>query len=105
MLVVELVERAIVDVLGVEPDEVLPHACLAQDLGASSADIATLMQRLQAALSVPGLTPLCPRHAGLSGGAFTVEELVDLVESLARNGRATTSAKAPTVLVEIGSAA
>ncbi len=102
MFVVELVERVIVDVLGVHPEEVLPHACVAQDLGASASDIATLMQRLQVTLSEAGLSPLRPPYAGARGGAFTVEELVDLVESRAVHGR---RAKAAVVILESESAA
>ena len=87
MLVVELVERAIVDVLIVDPEEVLPHVRVKEDLGASAADVEAVLQHLQKMLSLHDLASLCHVRVGGPAGDFTVEELVDLVESRVRQGR------------------
>lgn len=82
MLVVELVERVLVDVLDVHPETVLPHALLAGDLGATRADVLAVLQRLQPVLqpdAVDRLVPAGSVQPAEPAGSFSVAELVDLV--------------------------
>jgi hypothetical protein len=90
MLVVELVEGVLVDVLDVHPETVLPHARLAGDLGATPADVRAVLQRLEQVLPSDAVDRLVPGGPAEPAGSFSVEDLVDLVESTAAV-RATTA--------------
>jgi len=81
MLVVELVENVLVDVLEVHPETVLPHARLSDDLGATRVDVLVILQRLEDVLPADALERLMPSQAGGRAGSFSVEDLVELVES------------------------
>lgn len=89
MLVVELVEGVLVDVLDVHPESVLPHALLADDLGATPADVRVVLQRLEPVLPDDAADRLVPAGRAEPAGSFSVADLVDLVESTA-SVRATT---------------
>ena len=84
MRVVELVEDVLVDVLDVHPETVLPHASLSDDLGATETDVAAIVQRLERVLPPDALQRLIPAQATRPAGSFSVEDLVDLVESRTR---------------------
>jgi hypothetical protein len=81
MQVVELVESVLVEVLGVEPDEVVPHATVRGDLGAREADILRVVQQLGPAVCPVQAQRLTGHRVNGSVDSFTVEALVDLVEA------------------------
>jgi hypothetical protein len=80
MLAVELVENVLVDVLGVPAEEVLPYACVVQDLGANQCDILVILRRLRGVLPEDAVERLTADGRDRLGDALTVEELVDHVE-------------------------
>jgi hypothetical protein len=83
MLVVELVERVLVDVLDVAPEAVLPWATVTGDLGATAGDVAVVLQRLEPVLPASAAERLVRGRSG----AFTVDDLVALAESRTRYDR------------------
>lgn len=88
MRVVEFVESVLVELLGVEPEEVLPFATVQGDLNASEADVATVLHRLRHALPHDALSRLSRGSRLGQGGSFTVEELVVLAEDASRQAPA-----------------
>ena len=64
MLVVELVERVLVDVLDVEPEAVLPWAEVAADLGATPADVLVILARLEPVLPASAVDRLVRGRRG-----------------------------------------
>jgi len=81
--VVELVENVLVEVLGIEPDEVVPYALIRDDLGAGPAQVLMVLSRLGQPVPPPRVVDDLP-----GGAAYprTVEELVDRVEADVRGG-------------------
>jgi len=73
MLVVELVENVLVDVLGIHPETVLPHALLSDDLGATPVDVMTILQRLEDVLPAGAVQRLIPSQAGGRASSFSVD--------------------------------
>lgn len=81
--VVELVENVLVEVLGIEPDEVVPYALIRDDLGAGPAQVLMVLSRLGQTVRPSSVVDDGP---GLPEDPRTVEELVDRVEAAARGG-------------------
>lgn len=69
--VVEAVNAAMVDALGVEPEEVNPEATLLGDLGAESIDLLDILFRLERSL---GIKVTAGDLAGHIQGGYTEEE-------------------------------
>jgi acyl carrier protein len=98
MRTIEQVEDAIVETLGVERDEVVPVATLWDDLGADRPALLTILARVHRSTGLRVTTRRLGRHLRGAGTAWvvgepasddelqqlTVEDLVDVVEDLAR---------------------
>lgn len=80
--VVEIVEGVLVDVLGIEPDEVVPYARICDDLGAGPAQLLTVLSLLGEPVQPTGVAAGAESDHGTRANGLprTVEELVDRIE-------------------------
>ncbi|MFG2293842.1 acyl carrier protein [Streptomyces sp. NPDC048603] len=95
--VIEAVNDAVVDALGVEPEEVTPEATLLDDLGAESIDLLDILFRLERSL---GIKIQAAELAAYVQGGIPDEEFGDENEIVSAAGLAQLKKVMPQIDVE-----